>query len=567
MSKRQRGGGTLFRVGGKGPWVASWFTTNGKRRKKSTGTTDKATASRILQKLVADEALRKAGILDPTAERHAAEARRPIGEHVADWRRAMASKGTTADYSKQTADRVTRLLRDANVRTLGDLQPSRIMAALGRLQVMPKRRGTDADADHALVPASVQTTGHYCRAIKQFSRWLARDGRQAVDVLAHISVKSVVDGDETFERRELTADEMARVVEVAHVRPLAERGRRTVLLPPVPGKRTAWIFEPLTDANLSACEQRARERLAGKPGRLAKLEAVGLDHAMSYRVAFATGFRAGELRSLTPASFDLDADPPTVTVQAAYSKRRRTDVQPIPEALARILSPWLGSKAASRPVFNLPEKTAQMLRADLAAAGVAYVDDDGRVADFHATRHTYVSRVVASGASTKTAMELSRHSDPKLTLKRYAHARLADLKSTVEALPVAGAEPVEEALRATGTDGSTSGSITSAKQGKTRSQSATSNAPAGGGGGCKNSPKSLEKTQENEASRSITANAPGWTRTSDPRFRKPVLYPAELRAPEDGVQPIIIATCAGVSSVEKWGRGSLGVLLGPAAQG
>ena len=48
----------------------------------------------------------------------------------------------------------------------------------------------------------------------------------------------------------------------------------------------------------------------------------GRDRAVLYRLAVGTGFRAGELASLTPESFDLDADPPTVTILAAYSKRR-----------------------------------------------------------------------------------------------------------------------------------------------------------------------------------------------------------------------------------------------------
>jgi len=41
---------------------------------------------------------------------------------------------------------------------------------------------------------------------------------------------------------------------------------------------------------------------------------------MLYHLAAGTGFRANELRSLTPESFDLDANTPTVTVQAAYSR-------------------------------------------------------------------------------------------------------------------------------------------------------------------------------------------------------------------------------------------------------
>ena len=56
-----------------------------------------------------------------------------------------------------------------------------------------------------------------------------------------------------------------------------------------------------------------------------------------------------------------------------------------------------------KPVFSLPANTAQMMRADLAAAGIPYEDDSGRVLDFHALRHTYVSRIVESGVSVKVA--------------------------------------------------------------------------------------------------------------------------------------------------------------------
>lgn len=40
-----------------------------------------------------------------------------------------------------------------------------------------------------------------------------------------------------------------------------------------------------------------------------------------------TGFRKGEIGSLTLRSLRLDADPPTATVAACYSKRRREDTQ------------------------------------------------------------------------------------------------------------------------------------------------------------------------------------------------------------------------------------------------
>ena len=63
----------------------------------------------------------------------------------------------------------------------------------------------------------------------------------------------------------------------------------------------------------------------------------GPDRAMLYCLAVGTGFRVSELRSLTPASFRLHADPPVVELRATDSKRRRDDVQPVRHDLAELL--------------------------------------------------------------------------------------------------------------------------------------------------------------------------------------------------------------------------------------
>jgi integrase len=196
---------------------------------------------------------------------------------------------------------------------------------------------------------------------------------------------------------------------------------------------------------------------------------------MIYRLPVGAGFRANELRSLTLGSFDLDAEPPTVTVEAACSKHRRKDVQPIRQDLADLPRPWLAARPASEPAFGtMPERTARMLRQDLEAAKkkwakevkspeaqkertdssfLAYRDSAGRVADFHALRHTYVSRLVKSGANVKVAQELARHSTPILSLGRYAHVEIVDQTQALAALPsIDTARGGREAVRATGTD-------------------------------------------------------------------------------------------------------------------
>src|SRR5262249_50656143 len=104
----------------------------------------------------------------------------------------------------------------------------------------------------------------------------------------------------------------------------------------------------------------------------------GPDRAVLYALALGTGFRRNELKSLTPERFDLDSDPPTATVLACYSKNGREAVQPLSDALAARLRPWLTTKPPGKPLFgSMSNRTAEMLEADLKAAGIATETEAG----------------------------------------------------------------------------------------------------------------------------------------------------------------------------------------------
>jgi len=81
------------------------------------------------------------------------------------------------------------------------------------------------------------------------------------------------------------------------------------------------------------------------------------------------------------------------------------------------------------------DHTAKMVKEDLEATGVPYKDADGNHADFHALRHTFVSRMLKAGANAKVVQRLARHRTPTLTLGRYAHAQDADLRHAVASVP------------------------------------------------------------------------------------------------------------------------------------
>jgi len=178
----------------------------------------------------------------------------------------------------------------------------------------------------------------------------------------------------------------------------------------------------------------------------------GAERGAVYRLAIGTGFRANEIRSLTPESFDLDATPPTVTVEAAFSKHKKEDEQPIRNDLAAFLRPWLADKAPGATVFPLHDKTAKMLRVDLARAEIPYKDASGRVFDFHALRGQFITALVMSGAKMKVAQDLARHSDPKLTYNVYSHLSISDKTEALDGLPgTTPTAPQEEIAQATGT--------------------------------------------------------------------------------------------------------------------
>jgi integrase len=397
---------SVFKREDGGSYLAAWFDHTGKRQVKSTRTTDKAAAKRIAAKYEADAALRREGVIDVCEERAAVEGRRPLDEHVADYKIELQSRGNTAKHVRMTIKHIETIIAHCEARTITDLTSAAVRKAVYSIRQAGNPRVKDKSNRK---PSSLRTCNAHLRSIKSFVAWLTDQERCPRDTLRKLAAFNEAT-DRRHVRRELSSEELDYLL--AFVRTYTNENHN---LP-------------------------------------------GPDRELIYRLAVGTGFRAKELRSLTPESFALTRAEPTVTVDAAHSKHRRTDVQPIRPDLADRLLEWLKGKPAGKRVFaDLPGDTARMLRADLAAARAAWIKEAGRdakerrrreesdflayrnhareVADFHATRHTFVSALAASGAPVKTVQELARHSTPTLTFGRYAHARSADVGKALAALP------------------------------------------------------------------------------------------------------------------------------------
>ncbi len=462
-------------------WQIRYYTPDGIRHTVK-GYRDRKATETLAAELERRGLREAAGLVNPLD----IHAKRPLREHLTDYEAYLTAKGNTPSHVSRTIARAMACLDGARFIKLGDVQPSALLAFLANL------RGKGL---------GITTANYYMLAVKGFTRWLWKDKRAAVDPLAGMSKLANAAADVRRERRDFSPDEMAC---------------------------------------LSAAALASGDNIR---------DLTGPDRRMLYLTAAGTGLRVSELAEVRPEDFDLEAEPPTVTAKAAYTKNGQTAVQPLPADLADVLCTFLSSKPSGEPVWpgKWRDNAADLIRRDLAKARAAwlesfqdarqrteaersdflsYCDSEGRYADFHALRHTYISRIVQSGASAKTAQTLARHSTVQLTLGRYAHATLLDLASAVGALPPVdstGPQAERQALAATGTDG--------------RAKNLAPNlAPQPGQGGdflriaetegrMSSDPPDDAKTPEKQANCDESSSGRGGTRTHTPLTEQGILSP------------------------------------------
>jgi excisionase family DNA binding protein len=418
---------------------------------------DKGASQKLLNKLLTDATMRAHGVGDPYAEHR----KRPLADHLADFRAALKAKGNTPEYVALVLGRLEALAAGCGWRFPDDLSMSQadewldkqrgeapaelppnpeeytpravakllgvslaaVRDAVKRHKLQATGKGRKRRLPRATVEAllarrgdgmSAQTRNYYRAHLRTFGNWLVKDKRIGENPFRHLEAENTTT-DRRHDRRELEADELRRVL-------LAARD-------------STWTFRGLD----------------------------GRDRFHLYATACGTGFRAAALASLTPESFDLDAEQPIVTLAARKNKSRKLKVQPLPADVADLLRVYLADRPAGQPIWGgtwaADHRGAEMLRGDLDAAGVPYAVEgpDGPLfADFHALRHSYLTLGGRAGIDLRTLQELAGHSTPVLTA-RYSHRRLYDLAGAVEKLPsfLPSGEEGQEAqtLQATGTDG------------------------------------------------------------------------------------------------------------------
>lgn len=146
---------------------------------------------------------------------------------------------------------------------------------------------------------------------------------------------------------------------------------------------------------------------------------------------------------------------------------RPEEIGLVPVAESRTGVGWLKLRQAGdgeilfpvdKRTCGIDRRTGKMMREDLKAARrkwiadgnpkeqrrrkkcdfLKYRDSQGRFADFHSNRHTFITNLSLVGVSPRDAQELARHSDVRLTMSVYSHVNMQDKARAIGKLAAVG---------------------------------------------------------------------------------------------------------------------------------
>ena len=365
------------------------YSVGGVRYYESTGSRDKRAAELVAHDRMRRAELARAGIKDPYGEAKA----KPIAEHLRDFLTTIEARGVVPKYLAERRVHLETYFRVCGVKKADDLDLARASAWVRDL-VKRDLAARSVNARRA--------------AICQFSKWMASTRRTQFDALAELK-PLCEEADRRRVRRALTPEEAGRLVDAARTRAVARAG---VLHPRAKPER----------------RERAERTLA-------KMTRLGETRALIYLLALGTGLRRGELSRVRRCDIDLEGA--RITIPAASAKSRRAQVVDLHPALVDALRAHLGVEglptATLLPPRSMPN--AWTFDRDLAAAGIAKSDAEGRAVDFHALRHTAITWAAMTGPAPKVLQAFARHASLRTT-EKYTDMRLFDVRGTVARMPL-----------------------------------------------------------------------------------------------------------------------------------
>ena len=426
-------------------YTAAYRDHSGVIVRRATGCRDATAARARLNEWEKQTEHVKAGILTPGQHEASKAADVPIGEHVAAYLDHLAAKAVhgrrvSASHLDNVKRQLNRLIKDLKVDRLSHIDRSGVEAWIKRKTTEPTDR---KDKKKARV-LSARTIAMHIGSLTAFLNWAVRTSRIVASPLAGMGRGNLA-VDTVKNRRAMTEDELIRVLDVARRRPL--ESALTITSGPRKG-------EP---ANI-------------EPERREALESIGRERALIYKTLVLTGLRKGELASITIGQAILDGPNPHLVLHARDAKTARKATIALRDDLRLDLREHLAAKMETlrheplqfgkpvlmrlpdtMPLLDVPRFLVKILDRDLAAAGIAKVDDSGRSLDVHALRGTFATHLSMGGVAPRTAQAALRHSTINLTMNNYTDPVLLDVRGaldTLPALPLDGGGAARESQRA-----------------------------------------------------------------------------------------------------------------------
>jgi len=385
-------------------WYLTWndwvFTAGQWREKQVTklAFTDKNESYKLGVNLEERALKKKLGLIDPAQEQMAAEAQRPIAEHLDAFIEHVQARGRDARYVRQLRPRLERLFEHAGVARLCDITAD----ALDRY-VLLLRRGA----------RSGYTVNEIIGTARMFTKWGVMTRRLQSDPLAcvrKLEAKKLV---KKRLRRALTPSEIGMLIDAARSRP--ERELRLVRV----GPRKGELTNKVSDSALIAARRTGEERV------------------LVYLLALWTGLRRSELAQLEWRDVEIDSLPPRLRLRSETTKAKRGDTIALHPEIADALRTFRPDdpEPGDRVVSAVP--TMKTLKADLKFAGIEFITTAGR-ADLHGMRKSLATMLATSGVGQRIAQHHLRHTDPRLTSNVYTDESLLPTSATISALPWVG---------------------------------------------------------------------------------------------------------------------------------
>ena len=377
-SRRGNGTGTMLPRKGKGAWRARYYDHDGRRVTRSTQTTDRRAAERILAQWIAEVALRRERVVDPGMDKIRQHTSRPLAQHLDDYEVHLAAKGRTARYVTDRRRKIEAGIAACGWSCVADIDRDQV----DRYVVDMQDRGLAATTQASRVGA-----------LKGFTRWLHRTEKIARDPLVSVAKPSIA-GKQTLRRRMLLPDEWPWLVDAAQNGPI---------LYGLTGPERATLYAAAIQTALRASELASLTTGRMHTRALPPYVLVqGSDTKSSKRAR----------QYITPKlADDLDA--------LARHKTPGTPVWAMPQRTAVMVCDDLAAARANwiNAAAHNPDEQRRRQHSDFLAKANA----DGEVFDFHALRHTAGAWLCMRGEQPKVVQEFMRHSTITLTMDTYGH--------------------------------------------------------------------------------------------------------------------------------------------------